>query len=137
VSDHDRYFLGLPVTGEDPVDDIRRGRPRPLGELAPLFRAVLEDEGVAEFGWTQADATDDPFAAYVSDVWFRAAADAEGHPLDDHPTIGPGDRRDRCAALAAALRSGSFDDVLREGLGEWCDVRAGRSVITVTEPATG
>jgi hypothetical protein len=135
VSDDDRLFLGLPVIGQDADYDIRYTLPRPLAELAPLFRAVLDDEGVAEFGWTQADPDDDPFDDYVRNVWFRTAADAEGHPLDDHPTIGPGDRYDRCAALAEALAHGGFDDVLREGLGEWCDVRVSHTVITVTEPA--
>jgi hypothetical protein len=135
VSNDDRYFLGLPVTGQDAYDDIRYTRPGPLAELAPLFRAVLDDEGVAEFGWTQSDPDDDPFDAYVSGLWFRAATDAEGHPLADHPTIGPGGRYDRCVALAEALEHGWFDDVLREGLGEECDVRVIRSVITVTEPA--
>lgn len=135
MSDDDRSFLGLPVTGQDPDDDIRYSPPRPLAELEPRFRAVLDDEGIAEFGWTQADPDDDPFDDYVSGVWFRAAGDAEGHPLAAHPAIGPGDRYDRCVALAKALTSGSFDDVLREGLGEWCDVRVSRSVITVTEPS--
>ncbi|MFC7548974.1 hypothetical protein [Plantactinospora sp. GCM10030261] len=145
MSDDDRFFLGLPVTGEEADDDIRYIRPRPLSELEPLFRAVLDDKGVAEFGWTQADAWDrvrageeyDPFDAYVSDVWFRVATDAEGHPLDEHPSIGPGDRYDRCAALAKALGSGGFDDELRAAHGDWCDVRVNRTVITVSEPVNG
>jgi hypothetical protein len=135
MSDDDRLFLDLPVTGEHAFEDIRYSAPRPLAELEPLFRAVLDDEGVAEFGWRQSDPDDDPLDAYVSGVWFRAAADAEGHPLTNHPTIGPGDRYDRCASLAKALEYGGFDDVLREQLGEWCDVRVSRSVITVTEPS--
>ncbi|MGH3737718.1 MAG: hypothetical protein ACRDT6_19210 [Micromonosporaceae bacterium] len=130
----DHFFLGLPVTGQEPHEDIRYSRQRPLAELEPLFRAVLDDDGVSEFGWTQADPDDDPLDEYVSELWFRAAGDTEGHPLDDHPTIEAGDRYDRCAALAEALEYGFYDDVLREHLGDWCDVRVTRSVITVSEP---
>jgi len=127
-------FLDLPVTGGFPNYDPRYVQPRPLSELAPLFQAVLGDEGITEFGWQQADPEDDPFDGYVSKVWFRTATDAGGHPLAGHPAIGPGERYDRCAALEKALKARSFDDVLREGLGEWCDVRVSRAVITVTWP---
>lgn len=131
----DRWFLGLPVTGAYGFEDIRYRPPRPLSELAPLFRAVLDDEGVAEFGWRQADPRDDPFDDYVGDVWFRAEGDADGSDLSGHPTIGPGRRYDRCAALESALYSGGFDDALREGLCDEGEVRVSRSVITVTELA--
>jgi hypothetical protein len=126
-------FLGLPVSGEVPGTDIRYTPPRSLAELEPLFRAVLDDEGVAEFGWTQSDPVEDTFAEYVFEVWFRAAGDTEGHELRGHPTIGPGDRYDRCAALDDALSRGWFDEVLRESLGEECSVRVSRTLITVTE----
>lgn len=135
MSDDDRLFLGIPVTGQAFRYDIRYRQPRPLAELEPVFRAVLDDDGIAEFGWTQADPDEDPLSDYVWGVWFRAVGDAEGHELNGHPTIGPGDRHDRCAALAKALTSGSFDDVLREGLGNWCVVRVSRSVITVVRPS--
>lgn len=48
----DRNFLGIPIEG-----DINRGEDRvdqkPLEELSPLMQAVLDDPGVARFGWRQ------------------------------------------------------------------------------------
>lgn len=45
-------FLGIPVDG----DIVRAGRKvqqRPLAELAPLMQALLDDDGIARFGWHQ------------------------------------------------------------------------------------
>ena len=45
-------FLGIPVDG-DIVRAERKAQQRPLEELAPLMQAILDDDGIACFGWTQ------------------------------------------------------------------------------------
>lgn len=45
-------FLGIPVDG-DIVRAEARTRQRPLDELAPLIQALLDDDGIACFGWRQ------------------------------------------------------------------------------------
>lgn len=45
-------FLGIPVDG-DIVRGSHRKEQRPLEDLAPLMQAVLDDDGIACFGWTQ------------------------------------------------------------------------------------
>jgi len=45
-------FLGIPIDG-DIVRAERNVRQRPLEDLAPLMQAVLDDDGIACFGWRQ------------------------------------------------------------------------------------
>jgi hypothetical protein len=45
-------FLGIPVTGD--INHSKKRVPqKPLEELAPLMQALLDDETIASFGWTQ------------------------------------------------------------------------------------
>lgn len=75
-------FLGIPVDG-----DITRGDKRvpqkPLSELEPLMRAVLADEYIDSFGWTQYTPyfnDGDPCVFSVGEPWFRTVDDVKGRP---------------------------------------------------------
>jgi len=45
-------FLGIPVDGDIVRGDRKPGQ-RPLEDLSPLIQAVLDDDGIACFGWHQ------------------------------------------------------------------------------------
>jgi hypothetical protein len=97
-------FLGIPVEGKiTPGDRVPQ---RPLSELQPLVRALLDDDKVVEFGWKQFtpyfnDGEPCLFGAW--DFWVRTTADAPdddvrdlgvGEYAESHPTLG-GTRLDR------------------------------------------
>ncbi len=72
-------FLGIPVDG-----DITRGDKRTpqkdLSELEPLMRAVLADEYIHSFGWTQYTPyfnDGDPCVFSVGEPWFRTVDDVK------------------------------------------------------------
>jgi len=44
-------FLGIPVEGD--IASTKRTPQRPLEDLAPLMQALLDDDGIARFGWRQ------------------------------------------------------------------------------------
>lgn len=44
-------FLGIPVEGD--ITKSGRVAQRPLEDLAPIMQALLDDEGIARFGWRQ------------------------------------------------------------------------------------
>ncbi|MCM0676029.1 hypothetical protein NCC78_15210 [Micromonospora phytophila] len=149
-------FLGIPVEGK-----ITRGHrvpQRPLEELRPLLRALLDDEAVTEFGWRQYTPyfnDGEPCVFGVQEVWVRTTGDGPGadpHDLqvgeyaNPHPSLGgrrwasagPGPYRgddepryQRAYALAEALEAGSFDDVLVETFGDHADVTVRREGIQV------
>lgn len=47
-----KTFLGIPVDG-DIVRGESKAEQRPLEEFSPLLQAVLDDDGIACFGWQQ------------------------------------------------------------------------------------
>lgn len=157
-----RSFLGVPVEGDVPAGTPRPVQ-RPLSDLEPLLRAVLTDDGVLSFGWTQYTPyfNDGERCVFgVNEPWFRTTTDAERNADDEddndalaisiHPTLAP-DRYDRvsgrfvpverdtesvhryarCQALADALVTGEFDDVLLDAFGDHAHVRISRSGIVV------
>lgn len=93
-------FLGIPVEG-----DITRGEmqapQRPLSELEPLMRAVLDDSTMKAFGWTQYTPyfnDGDPCTFSVNTPWFLTVDDPDFDDIEDedsygvdygsHPTLG-------------------------------------------------
>lgn len=93
-------FLGIPIDGE-----IRRDSQvpqRPLSDLEPLIRAVLDDESIVDLGWTQYTPyynDGEPCTFRIGAVWFRTAEDVaasedddehdeDHYSLWDHPTLG-------------------------------------------------
>lgn len=47
-----RTFLGIPVDGTI-TEGSKRAEQRPLADLQPILQAVLDDDTIARFGWTQ------------------------------------------------------------------------------------
>jgi len=150
-----RTFLGLPVEGDINEGD-KREKQRPLEDLQPILQALLDDEGVIEFGWKQYtpyfnDGEPCTFRAYGA--WVRTAADAD---VDDryeleidysHRSIGkrpktwnsaardydygayegPDEARfDRCHTLDRAIDGGEFLDVLVDAFGDHAEVTVRR-----------
>jgi hypothetical protein len=149
-------FLGIPVEGQ-----ILRGHrvpQRPLEELRPLLRALLDDEAVVEFGWRQYTPyfnDGEPCVFGVGEFWVRTDVDGRrvdpedlqvGEYVGPHPSLGgrrrvsgrPGPyqgrheaRYQRAYALARALEQGGFDDVLLEAFGDHAEVTVRREGIQV------
>lgn len=77
-------FLGIPVEG-DISKGSKRTVQRPLAELEPLMRAVLADEFIDSFGWTQYTPyfnDGDPCEFGVGEPWFRTVDDVKGKTAD-------------------------------------------------------
>lgn len=173
-------FLGIPIDGDITKGD-RRAAQRPLADLEPLIRAVLADDYINSFGWTQYTPyfnDGDPCVFSVGEPWFRTVDDVKGktagtddddedYDSDDysfgigyggHPTLGKQDykwdnshdwenRRKIygsyeghhqssfmvCSALADALNSGAFEDVLLEAFGDHARVTVRKDRISVDE----
>jgi hypothetical protein len=155
-----RSFLGVPVEGDVPLG---RPRPvqRPLSDLEPVLRTILADQDILAFGWIQYtpyynDGERCEFG--VNEPWFCTTADAENDEdrddlaLSIHPTLAPqrydrvsrrfvpverdaetAARHARCQALADALATGEFDDVLLNAFGDHVHIRISPSGITVDE----
>lgn len=165
-------FLGIPIEG-----DISRGmkkeKQRPLSELEPLLRAVLDDELIHSFGWNQYTPyfnDGEPCVFRVGETWFKTIHDVKSDDGDEddyegrdkysvtystHPTLGRRDydwnnTRDgqrlkewksyegsheqtwmNCHALAEAVDSEAFDDVLLEAFGDHADIEITRDGIKV------
>lgn len=92
-------FLGIPVEGD--IDKgSKKTAQKPLSELEPLMRAVLADEYIDSFGWTQYTPyfnDGEPCEFGVGEPWFRtvddvagkgATSDDEDEDHDDSYTIG-------------------------------------------------
>jgi hypothetical protein len=78
-------FLGIPVEGDITKTDKRTPQ-RPLSELEPLMRAVLDDQYIHSFGWTQYTPyfnDGDPCVFGVGEPWFRTVDDAKKADPDD------------------------------------------------------
>jgi hypothetical protein len=156
-----RSFLGVPVEGDVPLGRPRPVQ-RPLSDLEPVLRTILADQDIVAFGWTQYtpyynDGERCEFG--VNAPWFRTTVDAENdEDLEDlelsiHPTLAPHRydhrvpgrfvpverdaetvaRYARCQALADALATGEFDDVLLDAFGDHAHIRISPSGITVDE----
>jgi hypothetical protein len=78
-------FLGIPVQGD--IDQGGKRTPqKPLSELEPLIRAVLADEYIHSFGWTQYTpyfADGDPCVFSVGEPWFKSVDDVVGKKTDE------------------------------------------------------
>jgi hypothetical protein len=152
-------FLGIPVDGV--ITPGTRVPQRPREDLRPMLRALLYDDGIAEFGWMQYTPyfnDGEPCVFDISDFWARTSADGGlsiealgvGTYCDPHPSLGHvghegyGDasirlpyvgtdeeRYLRVRALADALDSGAFCDVLLEAFGDHAKVLVRRTGITV------
>lgn len=149
-------FLGIPVEGDITRGD-KRAEQRPIEELQPLLAAVLADEFVTEFGWTQYTPyfnDGEPCIFGVNTPWVRTTEDSDAsasYELDvdsSHPTLGNRVYREgrfydidrspertatyeRCKAFAAAIEGGAFEDVFLEAFGDHAEVTVRRDGITV------
>ncbi|MBV1848517.1 hypothetical protein [Catellatospora tritici] len=151
-------FLGIPVEGT--ITESDRVPQRPLSELQPLLRALLDDETITEFGWRQFTPyfnDGEPCVFGLSDFWVRTTGDTEvtdlgllevGEYAGTHPTLGGhaaeshgwqygpyrGDqpeRYHRARALADALHGNEFADVLLDAFGDHAEVTVRRTNISV------
>lgn len=98
-------FLGIPVEGDIAKGDKRVSQ-RPLSELEPLIRAVLDDPTMKAFGWAQYTPyfnDGDPCTFSASQPWFLTNADPDPDDVEDfyayeissygdgHPSLGKKD----------------------------------------------
>lgn len=155
-----RTFLGLPVEG-DITEGDKREKQRPLEDLQPILQALLDDEGIIEFGWRQYtpyfnDGEPCTFRAYGT--WVRTVVDADTddrYELEvdyNHRSLGkrpktwnhatksydygayegPSEARyDRCHKLDRAIDGGEFLDVLLGAFGDHAEVTVRRDGIQV------
>jgi len=152
-------FLGIPVEGDINKADERTPQ-KPLSELEPLIRAVLDDPTMKAFGWNQYTPyfnDGDPCVFRVNGPWFLTEADPDPDDVEDHydfsmdsdhPSLGkrvydwrnkvygPYEgsdeaRYDRVKELAGALEAGAFENVLLEAFGDHAQVTVRASGITV------
>lgn len=93
-------FLGIPVEGD--IDKGSKRTPqRPIEELEPLIRAVLDDPTMKAFGWQQYTPyfnDGDPCTFRVNGAWFLTADDPDVGDVEDfytfeldytdHPSLG-------------------------------------------------
>lgn len=80
-------FLGIPVEGD--ITAAKRTPQRPLEDLAPVMQALLDDEGIAAFGWRQYtpyfnDGDPCVFSAYG--VWVARTEDVDPQDPDTFDT---------------------------------------------------
>ena len=154
-----RTFMGMPVEGDINEGD-KREKQRPLEDLQPILQALLDDDGVIEFGWGQYTPyfnDGEPCTFSTSGTWVRTSADVEVERTSDldvgyHPTLGerpatfnretrsydygayegPDEARyERARALAKAIDGGEFLDVLLEAFGDHAEVTIRRDGIQV------
>lgn len=158
-----KNFLGIPIEGD--INQAGSKVPqRPLSELEPLIRAVLEDPTIKAFGWSQYTPyfnDGDPCVFRVSDVWVLTDQDPEPGEWEEgedefyvdtniHPSLGGQDYRytggvfvyepyrgpdearyNRVKALATAINSNAFNNVLLQAFGDHAEVIVRASGITV------
>ncbi len=92
-TDTRKNFLGIPVEG-----DIQRGSSRvpqrPLSELEPLLRRVIEDPFIDSIGWKQYTPyfnDGEPCEFSVGHPWFRTTSDVASRSTDDEDEDYDGD----------------------------------------------
>lgn len=149
-------FLGIPVDGT--IQSTSRTEQKPLSDLEPFLRAVLDDERIVSFGWQQYTPyfnDGDACVFGISEPWFRTVDDDEdvdryALEIDGHASLGARfwdgkasryvnvDRdaetvacRERCLDLAHAIGSSAFNDVLLAAFGDHAEVELTRDGITV------
>jgi hypothetical protein len=81
-------FLGIPVEGDITRPETRKAQ-KPLAELEPLLRAVLDDDTIVQFGWRQYtpyfnDGEECVFSAHG--LWVRTVDDPAANDDDDYDT---------------------------------------------------
>jgi hypothetical protein len=146
-------FLGIEVKGDITRGD-RRSPQRPLSELEPLMRAVLDDPTMKAFGWAQYTPyfnDGDSCTFSVGELWFLTVDDPDVEDVEDsydyrvgyseHPSLGKAvssvysgpdeERFNRVRALSDAINGGAFEDVLLEAFGDHAEVIVKPSGITV------
>lgn len=87
-----KNFLGIPVEGDITRGSSRKAQ-RPLAELEPLLRAVLNDPRIHTIGWTQYTPyfnDGEPCEFSVGQPWFTTT----GLPKLDEETGAPTDQHD-------------------------------------------
>lgn len=107
-------FLGIPVDGDIIRADTKVPQ-RPIEDLAPMLQAVLDDGGIAQFGWTQYTPyfnDGDPCIFGVHSLWVARHEDvpAESLPADDEASF---DKEDLDVSYGSRL--GSYEG------GQWVD----------------
>lgn len=94
-------FLGIPIEGDITRHDTLKEQ-KPLSELEPLMRAVLDDPTIKAFGWTQYTPyfnDGDTCIFSVNNPWFLTIDDPEIDDIEDldeyevsyysgHPSLG-------------------------------------------------
>lgn len=152
-------LMGIPIEGDIQSSTQWTGQ-RPLEEFQPLIRALLEDDRILDFGWTQYtpffnDGETCVFSAHAP--WVRTAHEEHLDPdevdltcdgMNLHPTLGgqhwdsdahklittTGKYPDLVAVvrnLRNALEGGAFDRVLMEKFGDHCQVTVHKDRISV------
>jgi hypothetical protein len=147
-------FLGIPIDG-DITRGANRTEQRPLSDLEPALRAVLDDPLIVEFGWRQYTPyfnDGDPCVFSPGELWFRTTQDEDTSELElwYHPTLGAQRwsaatgthldverspdvvaTRTRCEKLSALINSDAFDEVLLDAFGDHARVTVRRTGISV------
>ncbi len=80
-----RTFLGIPVEG-DINEGSKRTPQQPLEDLQPLLQALLDDDGIACFGWHQYTPffnDGDPCVFSASSVWVARPEDLDPEADED------------------------------------------------------
>lgn len=74
-----RTFMGMTVEGDINEGD-KRAKQRPLEDLQPVLQALLDDDGVIEFGWEQYTPyfnDGEPCTFRANGAWVRTTADVD------------------------------------------------------------
>lgn len=92
-----RTFMGMSVEGDINEGD-KREKQRPLEDLQPILQALLDDDGIVEFGWSQYTPyfnDGEPCTFSANAAWVRTEAEAGNEDLraggldvDYHPSLG-------------------------------------------------
>lgn len=79
-------FLGIPIDGST-IAGSQGVTQQPVEEIQPLLQAVLDDHGIAEFGWRQYTPyfnDGEPCVFGICDVWFLTPEDTENEEDRKH-----------------------------------------------------
>lgn len=96
-----KSLFGIPINGE-PYEEQPPVQQRPISDLEPVFRALLDDPNVHSFGWRQYTPyfnDGDTCEFRVREPWLRTVDDVDRDDLSDcdfeidssHPTLGDHD----------------------------------------------
>lgn len=135
--------FGLPVKGEIQYYSENPKEQKPLEELEPLFKAVLDDPDVVKFGWTQYTPYFNDGDACIFGTWgvwvqrkddqreeddeeYRWNWEVSSYSYDGRPASPP-----HHVELANAIGSGHYDMALLKTFGDPAEVTVTRDGITV------